>query len=190
MQHDWQQALDQVAPRLRHLRQRRGLTLAQVAEQTQISVSTLSRLESGTRKPTLELLLPLAQAYRVPLDHLVDAPASGDPRIHPRPVQRADMVYIPLSRRGSDVQAYKLLLPAHGVAGEQRLRTHEGTEWLYVLEGSARLQVGESVTVLGPGEAAEFDCHVPHGVRSDDDQPVEILALFSPQGARLHIGPE
>ncbi|WP_349814796.1 helix-turn-helix transcriptional regulator [Curtobacterium sp. MCJR17_043] len=71
--------VDAVGPRLRALRTRRGTTLAALAERTGISVSTLSRLESGQRKPTLELLLPLARAYQVPLDDLVGAPATGDP---------------------------------------------------------------------------------------------------------------
>ena len=75
--------LAEVGHRLRALRQRRGTTLAQLAEITGISVSTLSRLESGGRKPTLELLLPLARAHQVPLDELVGAPATGDPRVHP-----------------------------------------------------------------------------------------------------------
>ena len=60
--------LREVGPRLRALRRKSGSTLAALAETTGISVSTLSRLESGQRKATLELLLPLAQAYRVPLD--------------------------------------------------------------------------------------------------------------------------
>ena len=73
-----------VGPRLRALRQERGVTLAELSRATGISVSTLSRLESGQRRPTLELLLPLARAHQVPLDELVGAPPTGDPRIHPR----------------------------------------------------------------------------------------------------------
>ncbi len=56
-----------------------------VAAATGISKSTLSRLETGQRRPSLELLLPLAQAYRVPLDDLVGAPEVGDPRIRLKP---------------------------------------------------------------------------------------------------------
>ena len=66
--------LESVGPRLRALRGERGTTLAQLSEATGISVSTLSRLESGQRRPTLELLLPLARAHQVQLDELVDAP--------------------------------------------------------------------------------------------------------------------
>ena len=74
--------LAEVGPRLKRLRTRRGVTLTQLAAETGISKSTLSRLESGQRKPSLELLLPLAQAHQVPLDELVGAPEVGDPA-HP-----------------------------------------------------------------------------------------------------------
>jgi transcriptional regulator with XRE-family HTH domain len=70
-------ALDQVGPRLQRLRSQRGMSLAAVAAATGISKSTLSRLETGQRRPSLDLLLPLAQTYRVPLDDLVGAPKSA-----------------------------------------------------------------------------------------------------------------
>lgn len=79
-------ALDAVGPRLRKLRQERETTLAELSADTGISISTLSRLESGSRRPTLEQLLPLARAHGVTLDELVDAPDTGDPRVHLRPI--------------------------------------------------------------------------------------------------------
>src|SRR5215203_5035446 len=97
--------LSGVGPRLRALRQQRGVTLGELSASTGISVSTLSRLESGQRRPTLELLLPLARAHQVPLDELVDAPDTGDPRIHPRPVTRNGVTTIPLTRRPGGLQA-------------------------------------------------------------------------------------
>ena len=77
MADDLDQALSAVGPRLRTLRRQREITLADLSARTGVSVSTLSRLESGDRKPTLELLLPLARAYGVTLDELVDAIAAG-----------------------------------------------------------------------------------------------------------------
>jgi transcriptional regulator with XRE-family HTH domain len=180
------QALQAVGPHLRALRRERETTLAALAEATGISVSTLSRLESGTRKPTLELLLPLAKAYGVSLDELVDAPPTGDPRIHLRPVTRRGMTMVPLTRRPGGVQAYKLVLPA----GARRVpdpQTHEGYEWLYVLNGRLRVVLGEHDLVLAPGEAAEFDTRVPHWFGPAGDQAVEILSLFGSQGERAHL---
>jgi transcriptional regulator with XRE-family HTH domain len=177
--------LDAVGPRLRALRRQRETTLAAVAEATGISVSTLSRLESGQRRPTLELLLPLAQAYGVQLDDLVGAPPTGDPRVHMRPVLRNQMTMIPLTRRPSGAQAYKLIIPARRC--EPSLRVHEGYEWIYVLSGNLRLLLGEQDFIVRPGEAAEFDTRTPHWFGSTGDGPVEVLSLFGPQGERAHL---
>ncbi|HEY5117730.1 MAG TPA: helix-turn-helix transcriptional regulator, partial [Nakamurella sp.] len=101
-----------VGPRLRALRQQSETTLAELSATTGISVSTLSRLESGQRRPNLELLLPLARAHGVPIDELVGAPPTGDPRVHMRPVTRHGMTMVPLTRRAGGVQAFKLVIPA------------------------------------------------------------------------------
>jgi transcriptional regulator with XRE-family HTH domain len=125
------EALTAVGPRLRALRQEQDMTLSELSAATDISVSTLSRLESGQRRPNLELLLPLARAYQVPLDELVGAPPPDDPRIHPRPVTRNGMTIFPLSRRAGGIQAYKHLIPAGRARQEPpALKTHEGYEWL------------------------------------------------------------
>jgi transcriptional regulator with XRE-family HTH domain len=181
------QALDAVGPRLRALRRQRETTLAELSAATGISVSTLSRLESGARRPTLELLLPLARAYGVTLDELVDAPPTGDPRIHLRPVTRHGMTMLPLTRRPGGIQAYKLVLPAGSDRREPDPQTHEGYEWLYVLNGRLRLVLGDHDLVLTPGEAAEFDTRVPHWFGGADAEPVEFLSLFGRQGERAHL---
>jgi transcriptional regulator with XRE-family HTH domain len=179
--------LTAVGPRLRSLRTRNGTTLAQLAEVTGISVSTLSRLESGQRRPTLELLLPLARAHRVQLDELVGAPPTGDPRIHPRPVTHHGMTTIPLTRRPGGVRAYKLLLPGGWPGRELERKTHEGYEWVYVLDGRLRLLLGDKDVLLSAGEAAEFDTRTPHAMGNPDDDVTELLALFGPQGERAHV---
>jgi transcriptional regulator with XRE-family HTH domain len=180
--------LTAVGPRLRALRNRRGATLEQLAERTGISVSTLSRLESGQRRPTLELLLPLARAHQVPLDELVGAPATGDPRIHPRPVTRDGAVWVPLSRNPGGLNAFKQILPVGQAPPAQLdLRAHDGYEWLYVITGRLRLALGEREFVLTAGEAAEFDTRVPHGLANAGRKPVELLIIFGQQGERVHL---
>jgi len=186
MDDDLGRALGAVGPRLRELRRERGTTLAALAERTGISVSTLSRLESGARRPTLELLLPLAKAHGVTLDELVDAPAPGDPRVVLRPTIRHGMTVVPLTRRSGGIQAYKLVFTRQE-RGEPDPRTHEGYEWLYVLDGRLRMVLGEHDLVLEPGEAAEFDTRVPHWFGAAGPGPVEVLSLFGPQGERAHL---
>jgi len=179
-------ALAAVGPRLRALRRDRGTSLADVSAATGISVSTLSRLEAGQRRATLELLLPLARAYRVSLDEIVTAPVA-DPRVRPTPVKRHGMIYYPLSRRPGGLQAYKLVIPAGSDRRTPDPRSHEGYEWLYVLDGRLRVVLGEHDVVLTPGEAAEFDTRVPHWFGAAGPGAVELLSLFGPQGERMHV---
>ncbi len=178
-------ALDQVGPRLKRLRTQRGVTLTSLAAATGISKSTLSRLETGHRRPSLELLLPLAQAYHVPLDDLVGAPEVGDPRIRLKPRRVKGRTVIPLTRQPGGMQAWKIVIPTSKV--EPDLRAHDGYEWLYVLSGRMRLVLGDHDLVLGPGEVAEFDTQVPHWFGSTGDQAAEVLSLFGRQGERMHV---
>ncbi len=177
-------ALDQVGPRLKALRALRGITLAALSESTGISKSTLSRLETGKRRASLELLLPLAQAYRVPLDDLVGAPEVGDPRVRLKASKRNGRTVLPLTRQPGGVQAWKIIVPASN--STPRPKAHEGYEWLFVLSGRMRLVLGDHDLVLGPGEVAEFDTRVPHWFGSDGTSAAEILSLFGPQGERIH----
>jgi transcriptional regulator with XRE-family HTH domain len=177
-------ALEQVGPRLKQLRLRRGVTLTALAEATGISKSTLSRLETGQRRASLELLLPLARTYRVPLDDLVGAPEVGDPRIRLKPTVVNGRTVLPLTRSPGGMQAWKIIVPASNSAPAPK--AHEGYEWLFVLSGRMRLVLGNHDLVLGAGEAAEFDTRVAHWFGSTGHEPAEILSMFGPQGERVH----
>ncbi|MFF1903554.1 helix-turn-helix domain-containing protein [Kitasatospora sp. NPDC058218] len=185
---DVEEILAGIGPRLRALRRDRGLTLEALAAATGISVSTLSRLESGKRRPTLELLIPLARTHRVALDQLVAAPATGDPRLHLKPHHKEPgNVLVPLTQYPGRVQVFKQVL-AHR---EPKLVTHGGYEWLYVLAGELRLILGEREFTLRPGEVAEFDTGEPHWFGPAGAHAVEILHLFGPRGdqAVVRTGP-
>jgi transcriptional regulator with XRE-family HTH domain len=178
-------ALALVGPRLKRLRQERGATLAALARATGISVSTLSRLESGLRRPTLELLLPIARAHQVSLDDLVGDLLVEDPRVPTRPRRAGDAMVVPLTRHAGGLQAFKMTIPATRRRPDPR--THQGYEWLYVLSGRLRLVLAHHDLVLEAGQAAEFDTRVPHWFGSTGDGPVELLSLFGPQGERVHL---
>lgn len=182
------QTLDAVGPRLKHLRLHRDVTLTALAAATGISASTLSRLEAGLRRPTLEQLLPLARYYGVTIDSLVDAPRTADPRIDLRPVSCSDgSVIIPLTRRPGGIQAFKFVLPTGSDDAVPELHTHEGYDWAYVLNGTLRLILGEHDLRLHAGEAAEFDTRIPHWFGATSAGPVEYLSLVGRQGQRAHV---
>ncbi len=182
------QTLDAVGPRLKHLRLRRDVTLTALATATGISTSTLSRLEAGVRRPTLEQLLPLARYYGVTIDSLVDAPRTADPRIDLRPIVCKDgSVIVPLTRRPGGIQAFKFVLPTGSDDAIPDLRSHEGHDWAYVLNGTLRLVLGDHDLRLHTGEAAEFDTRTPHWFAATSSGPVEYLSLIGRQGQRAHV---
>lgn len=177
--------IEQIAPRLRRARENKGMSLADLARSTGISTSTLSRLESGQRKPSLELLLPITAALGIPLDDIVAAPRIVDPRVPQQPTRKDGRVLIPLSRQQGEPRAYKMSIPAHDQ--EPHLRIHAGHEWLYVLRGHLRVRLGDHDFLMGAGEAAEFDCQIPHWFGAAGRGPVEVISLFGKSGERIHL---
>lgn len=175
--------LAQVGARLRTARQSQGLTLEELAAAAGMSASTLSRLESGKRQASLELLLPLTRRLAIRLDDLIPQEQT-DPRVRRQPIRRDGLIIVPLAPENAPVLTYKITYPA-GVQPTE-LRVHDGYEWLYVLQGRLRLQLGEQDLVLARGEAAEFDTRTPHAVSAAGGRPAQVISIFNAAGARMH----
>lgn len=175
--------LDQVGPRLRAARTARGWTLDDLAGRAGMSASTLSRLESGKRQASLELLLPLTRQLGIRLDDLVPA-STPDPRVHRSVIRRDGLVIAPLTPEDAPVRTYKITYPAS--APHPAPRVHDGYEWLYVLSGRLRLLLGDQELVLTRGEAAEFDTRTPHAMSAAGGRPAQVISIFNDAGARMH----
>jgi len=175
--------LDQVGARLRAARQARGWTLEELAAPAGISASTLSRLESGKRQASLELLVPLTRRLGIRVDDLLPS-ETHDPRVR-RAVERRDgMIIAPLTLEHAPVRALKIVYPPQDAAPAARI--HDGYEWIYVLSGRVRLALDGTEHVILPGEAAEFDTRLPHSISATADAPAEVLSIFSASGERFH----
>jgi len=177
-----------VRRRLRELREERGLTLQQVADQASIDISTLSRLESGKRRLALDHLPALAAALGVSADELLGSSPPQDPRVRERPRRHDGLTVWPLTRRGpaGGPRAYKINISPQRRTPPDVLPVHEGLDWLYVLSGSLRLVLGDDDYTIGPGEAVEFSTWTPHWFGAADG-PVELIMIVGPQGERLHL---
>jgi len=182
---------ERVAAWIRAYRLRRNLTLAQLSELSGISVGHLSRLENGSRTPTVRLLLQLARALGVSVGELVGETSEQNALYVSRSVDRRTIEADDTSLQSlSDpalrsLQAVELnLLP--GRVGEPA--THAGEEWIYVLSGAIEVDVNGGTCSLAADDAVHFRADVPHARRSPHDEGATVLIVNSVEVPSLHTG--
>jgi transcriptional regulator with XRE-family HTH domain len=174
-----------VRTRLRSLREAQGWTLDTMAERSHLSPSTISRIETGKRSISLDVLVPLARALQIDLDSLLEVGAEdADVVIRPVPARRPGVTTWPLSRSTGGTASFKMRLAPR--ARRPQPQVHPGRDWFYVLSGRIRLRLGERTLVVETGEAAEFSTMTPHTVDAIDG-PAEIITIFDRDGQQAHV---
>ena len=173
-----------VRTRLRSLRTTLGLSLDEVASRTNLSASTISRIETGHRTISLDVLVPLARALHVDLDALLDVRHDDDVVIRPVAASDGDITTWVLSRPTSTTVAVKMRFEPSGRVPEQRV--HPGHDWFFVIEGRVRLLLGDREVMVESGEVAEFATMTPHAIAAVDG-PAEVIMLFDRDGHRAHV---
>jgi transcriptional regulator with XRE-family HTH domain len=173
-----------VRTRLRSLRTTLGLSLDELASRTNLSPSTISRVETGKRTISLDILLPLASALQVDLDALIDVRSDDDVVIRPTPSSSGERTTWMLSRPTASTIAVKMRLEPTRRAHEQRV--HPGHDWFFVITGRVRLSLGERDVIVEAGESAEFATMTPHAFGAIDG-PAELIMIFDRDGQRAHV---
>ncbi len=173
-----------VRTRLRSLRTTLGLSLDDLAARTNLSPSTISRVETGKRSISLDVLLPLAAGLQVGLDSLLEMSTDDDVVIRPTPSRAAGRTTWQLSRPGGGTVAVKMRLEPTAAPPQQRV--HPGHDWLFVLTGRVRLLLGEREITVNAGEAAEFATMTPHAFAAIG-RPAELVMIFDRDGQHAHV---
>ncbi len=179
--HDVEQV---VRTRLRSLRTTLGLSLDDLAARANLSPSTLSRVETGKRTLSLDILLAVATALGVDIDALLDMRSDEDVVIRPQPSCSGGRTTWMLSRATDSTVALKLRIDGAQAAPEQRV--HPGHDWCFVLTGRVRLLLGEREIMVEAGEAAEFSTMTPHAF-SAVGGPAELIMICDRDGLHAHV---
>lgn len=173
--------------RLRSMRSTLGYSLEELAERTNLSPSTISRIETGKRTLSLDVLVPLANALQVSLDVLFEVPTDDDVVIRPVAHSSGERTTWPLSRPDGRTIAMKMRLePPEARATPPSQRVHPGHDWFLVLEGRVRLWLGDRQIDVDAGEAAEFATMTPHAITAVDG-PAQLIMVFDRDGQRAHV---
>ena len=173
-----------VRTRLRSLRHTMGLSLDELATRTNLSASTISRVETGKRSISLDILVTLAAALQIDLDSLLDVRTDDDVIIRPAPSTSGKRTTWVLSRPTGSTIAIKLRLEPTRRAPQPQV--HPGYDWFFVLDGRVRLTLGEREITVETGEAAEFATMTPHAIAALDG-PAELIMIFDRDGRRAHL---
>lgn len=173
-----------VRTRLRSLRTTLGLSLDELAERTRLSPSTISRVETGKRTISLDILVPLARALQVELDELLDARSDDDVIIRPTSSTSGKRTTWLLSRPTGQTIAVRMRIAPTRKRETQRV--HPGHDWFYVISGQVRLSLGERDILVHAGEAAEFSTMTPHATAAVGG-PAELIVIFDRDGLHAHV---
>lgn len=180
--------------RLRELRLERDWTLDELAERSGLSKPFLSRLEGGSRQPSIAAILTLARVFAVSVGILFEPVSSDDSCIVVRAKDAAvrqgrGISYAAMSAGSRfSLQPMRVAVRADRV-GDERFR-HEGEEWLYVLSGRVKLSLGEREYIIESGDAAHFDSRLPHRLDALDGSDASVILVACPipiaRGTRRH----
>jgi transcriptional regulator with XRE-family HTH domain len=178
-----------VRQRIRGLRLALGWSLDDLAARCFLSPSTLSRIETGHRRISLDQLTAIARALGSTLDQLVESTADEDVVIRPQYDAGRGITTWMLSREpgphGVTVAKMRVTRPEPR-RGKDELKVHPGREWFTVLTGRIVLLLGERTILVDAGQAAEFSTMVPHAFGAQGG-PAEILGIFDHDGQRTHL---
>jgi len=180
---------ESLGSRIHSAREMRGLTLQDLSSRTGISLETLEKVEANKMIPPLGELIKLGKALEMKMGYFISPGVEK-----PMTVVHADKRLV-VSRHGKKKSEeygyfYESLAPEKAnrfmepflitmVPSEvKELSTHDGQEFIFVLEGEMRAQVGDQVEILKPGDAVYYDSSSPHLVKCHGDKPTKILAVL------------
>ncbi len=183
--------LAKVGERIKKVREEKKLSLADLAEKTGYSSAILSQIENHLLSPSLGTLIQIANALEVPLSKIF-----GEKRGHSYSIVRKDerklisrfaskegvnygYTYESLGydKKNRRMEPFIVTLEPATVKHE-KLSSHSGEEFIYVLEGEMEVVLGNFKDTLSPGDSIYYDSKLPHRVACVGDNPAKILAVL------------
>ena len=186
-----QQAAHTVGERVRSFREARGIDRETLAADASLSVEFVGRLENGEVYPAIGPMQKVARALGLRLGTFLDDQftrdpiisdihdTGSDPCLHTGSMPRPSYIYHALGKGKSDRNMEPLLITIQPAPAdrEHKPSSHQGEEFIYVLEGVLIVEYGRERHELRPGDTIYYNSIVPHYVAAGDDRPVRILAV-------------
>ena len=178
-----------IGSKIRSLREMKNIALEDMAKQSGLNVQYLNTIEDNLQVPTIGELIKIVRVLGVRVGTILDDFSNDGPVIsrakewQENPVTRgkegicSPMSYFSLSSKKQDRHMETYIVDLHHTDGEKSLSSHEGEEFMYVLEGEIEVRYGREVHTLGVGDTIYYDSIVPHLVLPRSEQGAKLLAV-------------
>lgn len=180
-----------VGEKIKQLRKEKGISLQEFAELSGFSSALLSQVENHLVSPPLGTLIKISRALGVEIGHFFEdvreAPYTivrkDERRNISRVASKAGKKYgysyesLAFDKKGRHMEPFLVTLEPASVK-DTHAYSHEGEEFIMVIEGRMEVQLGEHTDTLEPGDCIYYDSSIPHRVSCCDDTETKILAVI------------
>jgi quercetin dioxygenase-like cupin family protein/DNA-binding XRE family transcriptional regulator len=179
-----------VGERVKAVREGRGLSIDDIHKRTGIPTTVLGQVEEGTLAPPLGMVIKLAKALEMKMGYFISGEEvkpytivrRGDRKV----ISRYDSKkgkhygyeYEALAPHKKDRHMEPFMVTLEPAETEEERSTHDGQEFIYVMEGAMEVRLAEEIHVLEPGDAIYYDSTVPHLVKTHGHKTTKILAVL------------
>ena len=179
-----------VGERVKNVRESRNLSLQDISLRTDIDISTLEQIEAGTIAPPLGSVIKLAKALEMKMGYFISGKEDRAYTIvrhtDRKVVSRYDSQtgkyygyeYESLAPHKKDRHMEPFLVTLEPADTEEERSTHDGQEFIWVLQGKMEVRLGGEIHILEPGDAIYYDSTVPHLVKCHGTETTKILAVL------------
>lgn len=177
--------------KLRQLRLRKKIGLADLAKHTGLSASMLSQLENGKMIPTLPTLARISMVFDVSLDYffgqkrgrkLFSVVHAGERMRFPErpdlPKPNYSFECLTFAAPGQNFNAYLAEFPVLSSEGKEHF--HDGTEFIFMLDGSLTIRFQGEAHLLAQGDSVIMDSSEPHAYSASGEKPAKAVVITVP----------
>jgi quercetin dioxygenase-like cupin family protein len=187
---DEEEIPEEMGKRFKKARERRGLSIFEVYLRTDLDVDYLTQIEEGQVIPPLGTVIKLAKALHVKMGYFISGQEGkaytivrqGDRKVTSRYGSEREKhygyEYESLAPHKTDRHMEPFLITLEPSETDEERSTHDGQEFIFVLDGQMEVRLDEEIHILEPGDSIYYESTVPHLVKCYGKEATKILAVL------------
>lgn len=186
---------NKIGEKIRQLRESKEMSVEDLAKDSGNSAELIESLEEGAYIPSMAPLFKIARALGVRLGTLLDDMSQTGPFVS-KSGQFQEVIHFTGSISNLEESSLELYSLAYGKSDRHmepfivdlhpkkvnncELTSHEGEEFIYVMEGNVELCYGQEKHVLGAGDSIYYDSVIPHDLHAHQDEARILAVVYAP----------